>query len=509
MSASNAPPESSSTSLSAGSPPPPSEYFFVRRSVLAGVISIIITLLGIFSLRTLPINRYPRITPPAVQVTAVYPGATAQDVANAVAAPIEQQLSGLDGLLYFKSSNAGDGTMNLSAYFDISRSQDLAAVDVQNALQVATPQLPEAVRQNGITIKKANPDILLAAALTSDDPRYDAAYLSNYAKLYLENEIKRLPGIGDAFVFGNLQFSMLLSLDPERMAQLGITVEDVAAAVREENTTKPAGRLGREPAPHGTQLTIPVTTTGRLTTPAEFGNIIVRARPDGSIVHVRDIATVHLGSQGYDASGRLNGKETALLLIFARPGANNLDVKNAVVARFNELAKAFPPGIHWRIPFDTTPFITASISEVVMTLLEAMLLVTLVVFVFLQSWRATLIPVLAVPVSIVGTFLGLQLVGFTINTLTLFGLVLAIGIVVDDAIVVIENVERIMAQEHLSPRAAATKAMSQVGVRWSRSYWCCAPSLFRWLLWEGLPGRCTNSSRSPSSFLWYCPDSSR
>ncbi|HXC24930.1 MAG TPA: multidrug efflux RND transporter permease subunit [Gemmatimonadaceae bacterium] len=469
MSAHDAHSESSAQSSSAGSASttdasaPMKEYLFVRRPVLAGVISIVITLLGLFSLRTLPVNRYPRITPPSVQVTTVYPGASALDVASAVAAPIEQQLAGLDGLLYFKSSNASDGSMNLSAFFDISRSQDLAAVDVQNALQVAEPQLPDAVRQYGITIKKANPDILLVAALTSDNAHYDAAYLSNYATLYLQDEMKRLPGVGDASVFGSLQFSMLLSLNPEKMAQLGITVDDVAAAVREENVTKPAGRLGREPAPLGTQLTIPVTTTGRLTTPAEFGDIIVRARPDGSVVRVRDIANVHLGSQGYDAAGRLNGKETALLLIYARPGANNLDVKAAVVKRLNELAKSFPQGVHWAIPFDTTPFITASISEVVTTLVEAMLLVTLVVFIFLQSWRATLIPVLAVPVSIIGTFLGLQIIGFTVNTLTLFGLVLAIGIVVDDAIVVIENVERLMAQEHLSPRAAATKAMHQVG----------------------------------------------
>jgi hydrophobe/amphiphile efflux-1 (HAE1) family protein len=441
---------------------PKGEYFFVRRPVLAAVISIVITLLGLFALRTLPVNRYPSITPPVVQVTAVYPGASAQDVASAVAAPIEQQLSGLDGLLYYKSSNSSDGTMNLSLYFDISRDQDLAAVDVQNAVNVATPQLPDAVRQNGVTIKKANPNILLVGALTSDDPRYDASYLSNYAKLYVENELKRLPGVGDAQVFGNLDFSMLLSLNPEKMAQLGITVDDVAAAVREENSTKPAGRLGREPAPQGTQLTLPVTTQGRLTDPSEFGNIIVRARPDGSIVRVKDIANVHLGARGYDAVGRVNGKTTALFVVYARPGANNLDVKNEVVSRMQELSKAFPAGIHWTLPFDTTPFITESIVEVVKTLAEAMILVTLVVFIFLQSWRATIIPILAVPVSIIGTFLGLQFLGFTVNTLTLFGMVLAIGIVVDDAIVVIENVERIMAQDHVSPREAANRAMRQV-----------------------------------------------
>ncbi|MEO7217856.1 MAG: multidrug efflux RND transporter permease subunit [Gemmatimonadaceae bacterium] len=438
------------------------KYFFVHRPVLAAVISIVLVLLGTFAMLSLPINRYPQITPPAVQVTAVYPGASAQDVATSVAAPIEQQLSGLDGLLYYKSSNSSNGTMSLSLTFDIARNQDLAAVDVQNAINLALPRLPAEVRQLGVTISKANSDILLGIALTSTDPRYDASYLSNYSKLFLEDEIKRVPGVGSATTFGNLDFAMLLSLNPEKMAQLGITVDDVSAAVSAQNSTKPAGRIGREPAPAGTQLTLPVVTGGRLTTPAEFADIIVRARPDGSIVRLGDIANVHLGSQGYDAVGRLNGTPTALMLVYARPGANNLDVKNAVAARLKELSTGLPVGVHAVIPFDTTPFITESIKEVVITLAEAMILVTLVVFVFLQSWRATLIPVLAVPVSIIGTFLGLQFLGFTINTLTLFAMVLAIGIVVDDAIVVIENVERIMADEHVSAGVAANKAMHQV-----------------------------------------------
>ncbi len=444
---------------------PPSgsaDYFFIRRPVFAGVISIVITLLGLFALKSLPINRYPQITPPSVQVSANYPGATAEVVAQAVAAPIEQQLSSLDKLLYFKSSNASDGTMNLSVYFDVSRNQDLAAVEVQNAVKLAEPQLPDAVRTNGITILKANNDILLVAALTSDDPRYDAPYLANYSKLYLEDELKRIPGVGNALVYGGLEFSMLISLDPEKMGQLGITVDDVAKAVREQNATNPAGRLGREPSPDGTQLTLPVTTVGRLQTPEEFGKIIVRARPNGSLVRVRDIAQVRLGSRSYDAAGRLNGRPTVPIIIYGRPGANSLAIKKAFLARMTELARSFPAGVHWNVPFDTTPFITESITEVVKTLAEAMVLVTLVVFIFLQSWRATLIPVLAVPVSIIGTFLGLSALGFTINTLTLFGLVLSIGIVVDDAIVVIENVERIMEHEGLSPREAANKAMGQV-----------------------------------------------
>jgi hydrophobe/amphiphile efflux-1 (HAE1) family protein len=450
--------------VSAVHPVPPAgpRYFFIRRPVLAIVISVIVTLLGVFAIRLLPISRYPQITPPAVQVQATFPGATAEDVAEAVAAPIEAQLSGLQGLLYYSSANASDGTMSLSIYFDVNRSQDLAAVDVQNAEKLAEPQLPDAVRQNGITIIKANTDILGVVALTSDDPRYDAAYLTNYMKLNIEDEIKRTPGIGNALTFGGLEFSMLIQLDPDRMAQLGITTSDVAAAVREQNATSPAGRLGREPAPPGTELTLPVTTLGRLKTPEQFADIVVRAKTDGSIVRVRDIGKVVLGSRNYDLAGRLNGKAVAPMLLYLRPGANALAAKEAVVKRMTELGRNLPPGVHWKIPFDTTPFVTASIQEVVTTLLEAMALVTLVVFLFLQSWRATLIPMLAVPVSVIGTFLGLLLLGFTINVLTLFALVLAIGIVVDDAIVVIENTERLMANEGIPAAEAADRAIRQV-----------------------------------------------
>jgi hydrophobe/amphiphile efflux-1 (HAE1) family protein len=437
-------------------------YYFIRRPVLAGVLSLIITLMGVLAIRLLPVSRYPQISPPAIQVVAAYPGATAQDVADAVAAPIEEQLSGLQGLLYYSSANASDGTMNLSIYFDVGRDQDLAAVDVQNAVQLASPQLPAAVRQNGVAILKANTDILGVVGLSSSDPRYDAPYLTNYMKLYIEDELKSVPGIGNAQTFGGLLFSMLIQLDPNKMAQLGVTVGDVATAVREQNATNPAGRLGREPAPVGTQLTIPVTTIGRLTTPEEFNDIIVRAAPNGSLIRIRDVGRAVLGSQNYDAAGRLNGRATALALLFLRPGANALRTQAAVVKRIDELSRTLPPGVTLSVPFDTTPFVTASIKDVVVTLLEALLLVALVVYVFLQSWRATLIPMLAVPVSVVGTFLGLKAVGLSINVLTLFALVLAIGIVVDDAIVVIENVERIMATEHLPARLAADRGIRQV-----------------------------------------------
>jgi multidrug efflux pump len=347
-------------------------------------------------------------------------------------------------------------------YFDLSRDLDLAAVDVPNQVSLAEPQLPQEVVRQGITITKAQTDILAVVALRSKDPQYDATYLSNYATIYVVDELKRIPGVGDASEIGSLDFSMLLSLDPDRMAQLGLTVADVQAAVQEQNTTNPAGRIGREPAPAGNQLTLPVTTLGRLTDPKEFADIIVRADSDGSLVRVKDIGRVTLGSRSYDLLGRVNGVTTAAIRMALRPGANALSVKNAVVARMNELSRSFPAGVSWFLPFDTTPFITASINEVVKTLFEAMALVTLVVFIFLQNWRTTLIPVLAVPVAIVGTFFGLWMLGFEINLLTLFALVLAIGIVVDDAIVVIENVERIMAEEKLPPRVAADRAMGQV-----------------------------------------------
>jgi multidrug efflux pump len=445
-----------------GEPEPEARYFFIRRPVLAAVISIVITLLGLFAIQLLPIARYPQITPPAVRISANYPGASSEDAAQAVAAPIEEQLAGLQGMLYYASSNSSDGTTNITVTFDVSRNQDLAAVDVQNAVKLAEPQLPEAVRTNGITILKANTDILAVIALRSSDPRYDATYLANYLKLNVIDEIKRVPGIGDATPFPARDFAMLLQLDPEKMAQLGITVSDVAAAVREQNATNPAGRLGAEPSPPGTQLTLPITTLGRLQTAKEFNDIVVRARPDGSIVRVSDIGVATLGARSYDLKGRLNGVPTAFALLYTRPGANALAVKEAVVRRMEELQTTFPQGIHYAIPFDTTPFVSASIKEVAITLVEAMILVTAVVFLFLQSWRATLIPMLAVPVSVIGTFLGLLAFGMSINVLTLFGLVLAIGIVVDDAIVVIENVERIMATEGLPPRLAADHAIRQV-----------------------------------------------
>jgi hydrophobe/amphiphile efflux-1 (HAE1) family protein len=443
-------------------PEPPIKNLFIRRPVLSMVISIVIVLLGLFSLSGLAIEQYPALTPPSVLVSAFFPGASAEDVADAVAAPIEQQLSGLQDLLYFKSSNASDGTMNLEVYFDPSRDQDLAAVDVQNQVKLAEPQLPAEVRRNGVTIKKAQKNILLMVALTSEDPAYDAFALSKYAKINIEDEIKRLPGVGDAYVYGQLEFSMLISLDPDKLARLGLTITDVNNAVQEQNVTNPAGRVGREPAPPGTELTLPVTTIGRLKSPEEFERVILKAESDGSLVHIADVGEVILGSRSYDLVGRLNGQATALVLVYLRSGANALDLKERVVETMDRLERSFPTGIGYTIAYDTTPVVEASIEEVIHTFFEALILVVLVVFVFLQSFKATLIPSIAVPVSILGTFFGMSLMGFSVNSLTLFGMVLAIGIVVDDAIVVVENVEAIMAKEGVSAAVAADKAMSQI-----------------------------------------------
>jgi hydrophobe/amphiphile efflux-1 (HAE1) family protein len=438
------------------------QYFFVKRPIFAMVISLVIVLLGLFSIRILPINTYPKITPPSVQITASYPGATAEQVCISVAGPIEQQLPGIQGLEYYKTSCSSDGSMTIQVYFDISRDLDQAAVDVQNEVTVATPQIPTEAQRLGIVVLKAQTDILMAFGFTSSDPRWDAAALSNYSRIFVQDELARVPGVGQATTFGSLQFAMLISLDPDRMAQLGLTVTDVYNAVTEQNATNPSGRIGREPAPQGTQFTVPVTALGRLTTTDEFSNIIVRAQKDGSVLKVKDIGSVTLGSQSYDAASRYNGRPTAGLIIYLRAGANALQVKQAVTARMIELKKTFPPGVDYVLGYDTTPFITASIREVVETLLIAMVLVTLVVYVFLQNWRSTLIPALAVPVSIIGTFGGMEILGFSINLLTLFGLILAIGIVVDDAIIVIENVERIMTAEKVSARIAADRAIRQV-----------------------------------------------
>ncbi len=439
-----------------------SPRFFIERPIFASVLSIMIMVAGLVAIQTLPIAQFPQITPPMVQIDADYPGASAEVVAESVARPIELQLPGIDNLLYYDSTSTNDGHMTMRLTFEIGTDVDIAQVQTQNRQKLAEPQLPPEVVRQGVSVKKTSPDLLAVIVLDSDNPNHDAFFLSNYAILRLLDNIKRLPGVGDASVYGQQSYSMRLILDPVRMAQLSITPTDIANVVREQNRDFPAGTIGREPAQPGTELTIPVITQGRLTEIKDFEDLIVRALPDGSIVRLKDVARIELGAQSYNLEGSFNGEPTALLLTFLSPGANALDTVRRIRSELGSLSQAFPQGMSYDIPYDTTRFIEVSIKEVIQTLIEAMVLVLIVVFLFLQSWRATLIPALAVPVSLIGTFAGMEALGFSINTLTLFGMVLAIGIVVDDAIVVVENVERHMTQGGLSPKAAAKQAMSEV-----------------------------------------------
>ena len=362
-----------------------SSHFFIDRPIFASVLSIIIVVVGLVSLQNLPIAQFPQITPPMVQIDADYPGASAEVVAEAVARPIEVQLPGIDNLLYYDSTSTNDGHMTMRLTFEIGTDVDIAQVQTQNRQRLAEPQLPDEVIRQGITVKKTSPDLLAVIALSSTDPRYDTVFLSNYALLRVLDSVKRLPGVGDAIIFGGQNYSMRLILDPVRMAQLDLTPTEIAAVVREQNRDFPAGRIGREPTPQGTELTIPVITRGRMSEVKEFEDMIVRAYPDGSMVRMRDIARVELGAQSYDLEGRWNGKPNTFLLTFLAPGANALDTVQRVRQEMDKLAKTFPPGVSYDIPYDTTIFIDVSIKEVVKTLVEATLLVILVVFLFLAE----------------------------------------------------------------------------------------------------------------------------
>ena len=439
-----------------------SSHFFIDRPIFASVLSIIIVVVGLGSLQILPVAQFPQIVPPMVQIDANYPGASAEVVAESVARPIEVQLPGIDNLLYYNSTSTNDGHMTMQLTFEIGTDVDIAQVQTQNRQRLAEPQLPDEVVRQGITVKKTSPNLLAVIALSSTDPKHDTVFLSNYALLQILDSIKRLPGVGDASIFGGQNYSMRIILDPVRMAQLHLTPTDIANVVREQNRDFPAGRVGREPALPGTELTIPIITQGRMSDVEDFENMIVRAYPDGSMVHLRDVARVELGAQSYDLQARWNSKPNTFLLTFLSPGANALETVNRVQNEMERLARHFPEGVSYDIPYNTTKFIEVSIKEVVKTLMEAMVLVILVVFLFLQSWRATLIPAVAVPVSLIGTFAGMAALDFSINTLTLFGMVLAIGIVVDDAIIVVENVERHMTKGGLSRRDSVKQAMTEV-----------------------------------------------
>src|SRR5665647_398682 len=436
--------------------------FFITRPIFASVLSIIIVLAGLAAALKLPIAQYPQIAPPTVLVTANYPGASAETLSKTVAAPIEEQLSGVEGLLYFNSSADSSGTLTITATFETGTDINLATFNVSNRVNIALPRLPDEVRRNVLQIQKVSNDILLVVMLTSKDKKYDPLYLSNYATLNVLDELKRVKGVGDALIFGGQDYAMRIWLRPDRMAQLGVTTSDIANAIQSQNAQYAAGKIGQDPAPADQQLVYTVTAKGRLIDPAQFGNIILRAEGPRGVLYLKDVARIELGSQNYNVRTALNGQPGVGIPIFLQTGANALDTANAIKAKMDELKAHFPAGVEYQVPYDTSAFVKASIKEVVKTLGMAMLLVVIVVFVFLQSWRATLIPMIAVPISLIGAFAGLWIFGFSINTLTLFAMVLSIGIVVDDAIVVLENVERLMAEEKLSPLNAAIKSMEQV-----------------------------------------------
>ncbi len=436
--------------------------FFIHRPIFASVIAIIIVIAGLVASQVLPIAQYPQIAPPTVLITATYPGASAETLAKTVAAPIEEQLNGVEGLLYFNSSAAANGMVTITATFEVGYNVDVAAVNVNNRVKAAEPRLPEEVRRNGVIVQKRSNDILQVVAMESKDGKYDTLFLSNYASLNVVDELKRIKGVGDVTIFGAQDYSMRIWLKPDRMAQLGVTVSEIAAAIRAQNAQNAAGKIGQDPAPADQMLVYTVTAKGRLVKPEEFGNIVVRAKGPNGVLRLKDVARVELGAYSYEQSVTLDGSPTIAMGVFLQTGANALETAERVRVKLEELKKKFPVGMGYAIPFDTTRFVAASIHEVVDTLAIAAFLVICVVYLFLQSWRATLIPMIAVPVSLIGTFAGLWVFGFSINTLTLFAMVLSIGIVVDDAIVVLENVERQMWENKLAPFDAAVAAMKEV-----------------------------------------------
>ncbi len=436
--------------------------FFIDRPIFAAVLSIFIVIAGLAGMRSLPIAQYPEIAPPVVLVRAVYPGASAETLEQTVAAPLENAINGIEDMLYMNSTSSSSGVVEIYVTFNIGADVDKAALNVNNRVKQAEPRLPEEVRRQGVFVEKGSSAFLQVLAFYSPDGRYDDFFTSNYVTLNVLDSLKRVPGTTNVQIFGAKDYAMRIWVRPDRLAQLKLAPSDLIRALGEQNAQFAAGKVGEPPTGGGQEVVYNVTTKGRLTDPKEFENVILRANPDGSRLRLKDVARVELASKDYSFIGKVNGKPATLVGVFLQPGANALDVAANVKATVDAAAKSFPQGLAYSVPYDTTRFVEVSIREVVKTLAEAMALVFLVVFLFLQNWRATLIPFAAVPVSLVGTFAGLLLLGYSINTLTLFGMVLAIGIVVDDAIVVLENVERIMREEGVTAREAAIKAMHEV-----------------------------------------------
>jgi multidrug efflux pump len=436
--------------------------FFIDRPIFAAVLSLVITLAGGVSVFTLPLAQFPSITPPTVQVTCTYPGASAKDVAEAVAAPIEQQVNGVENMMYMSSSCTNDGTYSLTVTFQHGVDLNMAQVLVQNRVSLAVPSLPDVIKQTGVTTIKRSPDILMGFAINSPDGRYDQLYLSNYAVMQIKDELARVPGVSDVFVFGQRDYSMRIWLNPDKLAERNLSASDVVAAIREQNNQVAAGQIGQPPARRGQKIQITLSTLGRLSHPEQFGEIILKTTPDGRYLRLKHVARIELGAKNQDVSVKFDGRDTVFLAIFQMPDANALATRARVVAKMEDLKKSFPEGLTSDIGFDTTPYTNESIKEVFTALLGAILLVAVVVLLFLQNWRSALIPLVAVPVAIVGTFAVMAAIGFSLNNLTLFGLVLSIGIVVDDAIVVVEAVEHHIEENGLAPREATLKAMEQV-----------------------------------------------
>ena len=436
--------------------------FFIDRPVFSTVLSTVIVIVGIVGLVLLPVDQYPQIVPPVVKVSASYPGANAQTVTQAVATPIEQELNGTPGMIYMESSSSNSGSFSATVTFDISTDPDLAAVDIQNRLKQAESRLPAEVVQNGISVEKQASSKLMTITLLSSDPKFDEIYLSNYATLNVLDMLRRIPGVGSVSNVGSRYYAMQIWVQPDKLANLGLTVSDLQAALKDQNRESAAGVLGQAPM-EGVDITIPITAQGRLSSVSQFEEIVIRANPDGSIIRLRDVARISLEASSYNTESGINGGNAAVLNINMLPGANAMQVAESVRETMEEISLSFPEGISYNIPFDMTTYISESIHHVYRTLFEALLLVILVVYLSLQSWRATIIPVVAVPISLIGTFGVMMLFGFSLNMLTLLGLILAIGIVVDDAIVVVENVDRIMHEEHLPAREATKKAMKNLG----------------------------------------------
>src|SRR5271165_1680519 len=426
-------------------------HTFIRRPIFASVIAIFIVIVGMLAYTRLPVAQFPEVAPPTVTVSASYPGANAQIVADTVATPIEQEINGVENMLYMSSQSTADGNMSITVTFELGTNLDLAQVLVQNRVAVAEPRLPAEVRQTGVVVKKNTPDILMVVHMLSPDNSYDQLYISNYALLQVRDVVARVKGVGSVLLYGVREYSMRAWLDPDKIASLGMTATEVVSA------------LQQPPMPNDQAFQTSLQLKGRLVKPEEFGDIVVKTGADGRITRLRDVARIELGGLDYTTNGFLDGKPAVVLLVSQTPGANALSVANSVKETMADLSKSFPKGIEYRIVYNPTEFIQRSVDELIKTIYEAVLLVVIVVLVFLQTWRATIIPVVAIPVSLIGTFFVISLIGFSINNLTLFGLVLAVGIVVDDAIVVVENVERKI-EEGLKPRDAAFATMDEVGV---------------------------------------------